>query len=171
MKKYLIKKGNHYATISIFERVAAFSWKNLVYRFQFRFHSDCYWSPARNQDDQDLNKITGIGFGINHHENSVRLAWVPDFNVPGSIKIYGYTYNGKEDDPRQTSLYITSVTTGQTCNAEIASLGDKYKITINGVIVSMDNSKPDHNLCFRLFPYFGGNNVAPQDMNIEIEYL
>ncbi len=169
MKQYLIKKGNHYCSMSIFERLGDIGWKLKKYSVRFVLQSSCWWAPPRNNDDNDLNKLTGIAYGLSVHSNSVRLTWVPDFTVNGKIKIYGYTYDEKSADPKFTYLYITSVQVGQSCTGCIEVQGNKYAITVNGVTVLMDNLHPDPNLCFRLYPYFGGNNTAPQDMIIEIE--
>lgn len=171
MKQYLIKKGNHYCSMSIFEKLGAIGWKITSYSVRFKFHNDCYWAPKRNSDDDDLNKLTGIGFGTNHQNNSVRLAWRPDFNIPGAIQIFGYTYDEKPTAPKFEFLEITTVNVGQTIDAKIESKNNQYLITVNGVTKPMENLRPDPNLCFRLFPYFGGNNTAPQDMTIDIEYL
>ena len=134
-------------------------------------HNECWWAPPRNIDDSDQNKVTGISYGMNDHSNSVRLTWVPDFTSSGKVKIYGYTYDEKTTDPKFTFLYITTIQTGQVYDACIESVGSKYKITVNGVSIFMDNLHADPSLCFRLYPYFGGNNTAPQDMVIEIDYL
>jgi hypothetical protein len=105
------------------------------------------------------------------HSNSVRLTWIPDFDVNGKLRIFGYTYDEKSTDPKFTCLEITSVQVGQTCEGCIESVGNEYVITVNGVTVRMANVNADPNLCLRLFPYFGGNNTAPQDMTVDIEYL
>ena len=171
MRQYVIKKGNHYCSISIFERIAAIGWKVNRYQVRFVLETTCWWASPRNNDDNDLNKLTGISYGLNDHSNSVRLTWAPDFTSNGRIKIYGYVYDEKTTDPKFTYQYITSVQTGQSCDGLIEVQGNKYKITVNGVSVLMDNLHPDSSLCFRLYPYFGGNNTAPQDMAIDIEYL
>jgi len=171
MRQYFIKKGNHYCTMSIFEKIGAIGWKKKSHAVKFRFQSECYWAPPRNSDDNDLNKLTGMAFGLNVHGNSVRLTWVPDFDHPGMIKIFGYTYDEKASDPKFTYREITSVQVGQTNEARIESLGYEYRITVNGVSVRMTNVHGDPNVCMRLYPYFGGNNTAPNDMTIEIEYL
>lgn len=171
MRQYLIKKGNHYCSISIFERIAAIGWKVNKYSVRFVMNNNCWWAPPRNNDDNDLNKLTGVSFGLNDHSNSVRFTWVPDFTTPGRIKIYGYTYDDKKSDPKFAYLYITSVQVGQSCEGSIEKQGNQYVFKVNGVSISMDNLHPDPSLCFRLYPYFGGNNTAPQDMNIDIEYL
>ena len=171
MRQYLIKKGNHYCSMSIFEKIGAIGWKMKKYAVRFRFHNNCYWTPARNNDDLDQNKLTGIGFGMNVHGNSVRLTWVPDFNVNGKINISGYTYDEKSTAPKFLIEPITSVEVGQLCDACIEVQGNEEDITVNGVTKRMPNFNADANLCLRLYPYFGGNNTAPQDMMIDIDYL
>ena len=170
MKHYLIKKGNHYCSMSFFEKLGGLGWKVKKYSVRFILHSSCWWAPARNTDDGDLNKLTGICYGLNVHGNSVRLTWVPDFTANGKIDIHGYTYD-KNATGTHNSLYITSVQVGQTYDGCIEVQGNKYKITVNGVSIMMDNTHKDPSLCNRLYPYFGGNNTAPQDMTIDIEYL
>ena len=171
MKQYEIKKGNHYCSVSVFERLGSIGWNVKKYSVRFVLHASCWWMPKRNNDDGDLNKLTGISYGLNDHSNSVRLTWVPDFTVNGKIDIYGYTYDKKSTDPKFEALYINSVQVGQSCDGCIEVLDKKYKITVNGVSKEMANVHPDSSLCFRLFPYFGGNNTAPQDMLIDIDYL
>ena len=169
MSEYTIKKGNHYASVSIFKKIGGIGWKITRVAMRFSFHKECWWAPPRNNDDNDLNKLAGIGFGTNHKKNSVRLAWIPDFARQGVIKIYGYTYDEKKTAQSFTFQYITSIQVGETCEATIESHGS-YAITVNGVTIHMDNIKTDPDLCFHLYPYFGGNNTAPCDMIIDLEF-
>jgi hypothetical protein len=170
MRFYKIKKGDHYCSMSIFEKIGALGWKVKTMEVKFLFRSECWWAPPRNNDDLDQNKLAGIGFGMNHHKNSVRFTWVPDFDKPNVIKIYGYTYDEKKSDPKFTYAYITSVNVLQPCQGKIESIGNQYRLTVNGTVITMDNTNSDPGLCFRLFPYFGGNNTAPHDMTIELEF-
>ena len=169
MKQYLIKKGDHYCSMSILEKIGAIGFNAKKYSAKFMMHKECWWATPRNSDDYDQNKLTGIGYGLNHHNNSVRLTWVPDFAINGLIKISGYTYDEKSTTAKYTIKYITSVQVGQIYTATIETKGSQYAISVNGVSILMDNLHPDPNLSFRLYPYFGGNNVAPQNMIIELE--
>ena len=169
MRFYEIKKGNHYASISIFEKIGGIGWKIKTLSVRFVFRKECWWAPPRNQDDYDLNKLAGIGFGTNHHNNSVRLAWVPDFESQGMIKVYGYTYDEKKAGQKFTMTFIKSVHVQDTITGKIDSRDGGYFITVNDVTIRMDNVNSDPNLCFKLYPYFGGNNTAPHDMVIELE--
>jgi len=169
MRFYLIKKGNHYASMSIFEKIGAIGWKINSLSMRFVFRKECWWPTPRNQDDYDQNKLAGIGYGTNHHNNSVRLTWVPDFDNPGMIKVSGYTYDEKKEGQKFTIAFIKAVHIGDTITGKIESREGSYYITVDDVTVRMDNIHTDPNLCFRLFPYFGGNNTAPADMVIELE--
>jgi hypothetical protein len=155
--------------MSIFEKIGAIGWKIRTLSVRFIFREACWWSPARNQDDLDQNKLAGIGFGTNHHNNSVRLTWVPDFDKPGVINVYGYTYDEKKEGQKFTIAFIRAVHVLEPVNARIECRDGAYFITVGDATVRMENNKTDPNLCFRLYPYFGGNNTAPHDMVIELE--
>jgi hypothetical protein len=169
MRFYLIKKGNHYASVSIFEKIGAIGWNFKSLSMRFIFRSECWWAPPRNQDDNDLNKLAGIGFGTNHHKNSVRLAWVPDFGNHGMINVYGYTYDEKKEGQKLTMAFIKSVHVLETNTGRIESSDGVYFLTVNDVTIQMNNLNSDPGLYFKLFPYFGGNNTAPHNMTIELE--
>ena len=98
MDNYLIKKGNHYASVSLFQRLFSVGWNIRQMSIHCQFSNECWWAPPRNDDDNDLNKLCGIGYGLSHHQNSVRFAWVPDFTKHGIINIYGYTYDENTSD-------------------------------------------------------------------------
>jgi hypothetical protein len=170
MKSYTIKKGKHYSSAGLFERIGSIGSRVNRLAVTFRFSAECWWAPPRNSDDHDLNKLCGIGYGLNHHKNSVRLAWVPDFDNPGKIQIYGYIYDELPGD-NHLSQYIMTVQTGTIYTGVITNTGDRYDFLLGGAAVSMPNTHKDPGLSFRLFPYFGGNNTAPQDMVIELDMI
>jgi hypothetical protein len=167
MKTYTIKKGSHYAKGTFWDKFTAIGFNRKILNATFCFSQSCWWAPPRNNDDLDLNKLCGIGYGLNHHKNSVRLAWVPDFNQPGKIKIFGYTYD--ESSAGHKSQFIKTVQAGSVCNGRIVNNGANYQMSVDGTMITMENKSGDPGLCFGLFPYFGGNNTAPHDMDIELE--
>jgi hypothetical protein len=154
--------------MSLFEKIGAIGWKINKINLRFSFRKECWWAPPRNTDDLDQNKLAGIGFGTNHHNNSVRLTWVPDFENEGMIRVSGYTYDEKKEGQKFTIAYITSVHVEEIVTGKIESRDGGYYLTVKDVTIRMENNKADPNLCFRLFPYFGGNNTAPHDMVIEL---
>lgn len=169
MKNYLIKKGNHYCNVSIFERLFSIGWKVQQIAVNFRFAKECWWATPRNQDDFDLNKLCGISYGLNDHSNSVRFAWVPDFNKSGVINIHGYVYD--ELSSGHVSKFIAPVNVEEVHTGLIKTNGNQYMLMIGATSINMDNLHGDPSLCFRLFPYFGGNNTAPCDMVIGLEFI
>jgi len=168
MKNYPIKKGNHYASISIFDRLFNIGWKVKQISVSFKLSKECWWAPARNSDDYDLNKLVGISYGINDHSNSVRFAWAPDFDHNGVINIYGYVYDQLSSG--HVSKPIVAVNVEEVNSGTIKVSGNQYILTVGTTTISMDNTHGDPNLCFRLYPYFGGNNTAPCDMVIGLEF-
>ena len=169
MKNYLIKKGNHYAQISIFDRLFNIGWKVKQIAVNFKFSKECWWAPPRNPDDHDLNKLCGISYGLNDHSNSVRFAWVPDFTQNGVINIFGYVYD--ELSSGHVSKFIAAVKVEEVHTGLIKVVGNQYMLMIGITTINMDNTHGDPNLCFRLYPYFGGNNTAPCNMVIGLEII
>lgn len=169
MKNYLIKQGNHYASISIFDRLFNIGWKVKQMAVNFRFSKECWWTPPRNTDDYELNRLCGISYGLNDHSNSVRFAWVPDFTQNGVINIHGYVYD--ELSSGHVSKFITAVKVEEVHTGLIKIVGNQYMLMIGITSINMDNIHGDPNLYFRLFPYFGGNNTAPCDMVIGLEII
>jgi hypothetical protein len=167
MKNYKIKKGDHYCNANIFERLFAIGWKVKQLSVNFRLARECWWAPPRNSDDKDLNKLVGISYGLNDHSNSVRFAWAPDFEHNGTINIYGYIYD--ELSSGHVSKFIVAVNVETVNTGVIKVVGNQYVLTVGTTSVSMDNTHGDPNLCFRLYPYFGGNNTAPNDMVIGLD--
>jgi len=169
MDNYLIKKGNHYANVSLFQRLFSVGWNIHQMSVNFKFAKECWWAPPRNSDDNDLNKLCGIGYGLSLHQNSVRFAWVPDFTKPGIINIYGYTYD--ENTSGHSSKFIAPVTVDEVHTGLIKSINNQYMLMVGITTIYMDNVHSDSGLSYRLFPYFGGNNTAPCDMVVGLEII
>jgi hypothetical protein len=162
MKKYTILKNWHYAFFLI-QRALGWSWNKTEFHIKFKLSNECWWTPVRNDNDYDLNKLCGISFGLFAiHKNSVRLAWVPDFNNKDMMRIYGYTYDGVD----HIFEYICTVNTDATYNAKIVIKDDRYIISVENNQIEMENITQDRHIQKRTYPYFGGNNRAPNTMYV-----
>jgi hypothetical protein len=161
MKKFTISKGNHYCNQWL-TKFFNLHWNDKKWEVKFKLSNDCWWVGPRNSDDYDLNKLTGIGFGFNHHRNSWRLAWVPDFTKPNVFKLYAYTY-----DPTyrgHKSEYIGEIYSNTEYTCIVENLGNTYYFACKGVgNVDLPNETPDCKLQFEIFFYHGGDNTAPND--------
>ena len=164
MKKFTIKKGNHYKSKLNVRLHGDMSHVN----FSVNFNTNC-WYPYENDNSNDINKLYGISFGY-HHIDSVRFGWKPDFNNINDIELYAYCYNGGErywekiGNCKAANIYEMSI---------IFSLNDAifaiFSKDHTSMIVTVPFKKPDFRYGYYLYPYFGGNNVAPNDITIHLQ--
>jgi hypothetical protein len=156
--KLLIKKGKHYHS-NFFRRIFFLNAKNRL-SFNVKFDQAC-WYEKVNNDSGDLNKVYGFG-GANPQKRSARFAWVPDFERSGVLKIYAYVY----DEGERITEYLGEITTGTSSRFELFK-GGSYKFSMNGKAKEI-SVKGKTRKWIRFYPYFGGNNKAPQNMTIEL---
>jgi len=162
MKRYKIKKGWHYAFI-LFRRLGGWSRNRKTFLIRFKLSKECYWSPKRNPDDGDINKLIGISFGIfGVHKDSIRLGWKPDFDNHGIIEIYAYVYDKKSKVTIKRK--ITTVPVEQIHRGMFQILPNLYRISVNNSIIEIPNESPDKKIQKVLYPYFGGDNTAIRTM-------
>jgi len=167
-KTYIIKKGHHY--VRWFQMFPMFHRNIKKVYFEIKFDPSCYWFPSRDNDDTDKNKLFGLGFGFNHHKNSLRLAWVPNFSIPKNIDIYAYSYDANQKEV--TRIFITTVKVGKSFKGKITGLNkSRYLIVINDQPISIPNNSKDKNWGFYLRPYVGGNNTAIRTMKIDVSWF
>jgi len=161
MKKYTIKKGNHYcqfAWLSLFRM----HWNKNLWSVKFKLDDNCWWSPTRNSDDYDINKLVGIGFGFNHHKNSWRLGWVPNFIFKNHFKLFAYAYD--TNTGQHVSVEMGDFISGVIYDCKIESKNNKYYFSCSNIgQAEIDNNLKDSKLEFELNFYHGGNNTAPND--------
>ena len=157
--KYLIKKGKRYHS-NLLARINFINLKNKI-KYDVCFDQSCYY-PYINNDSKDLNKLFGYG-AYDHHINSVRFAWRPDFET-GKIEIFAYWYETQIRGMKK----ICNVSTGVFNTFSIERENDMYMLKVNtkSIIVDFEKKRP---IWRKGFPYFGGNNTAPNDMTIEFK--
>jgi len=136
--------------------------------FSATFDSSCLYELS-NDDQGDVNKLYGVSFGM-HHKNSFRIGW----NCDGDrMSIYSYYYN----DGVRTSREIASILPEEKIDFDIIFDRKDNLITIFGETKSRTFCKNTiyhfykaSKFSYTLFPYFGGNHVAPHDMLITIQH-
>lgn len=166
MKSYIIKRGKHYHK-ALWRLYFHFGSRFLSY--DVIFNTSC-WYDTRMIGDH-TNKLFGMGFGLNHHKDSIRVGWKPIENSD-KIALYAYTYN---KGVRFIEV-ICKISVNMKFNVKIEPHYERntYIITISdtkqkSIIEYRQNFDFKDNWGFRLFPYFGGNPTAPDDMNISME--
>lgn len=166
--KYTIFKNWHYAFF-LFGRLFGWGYNRKRYIITFKFSKECWWSPPRNQDDYDLNKLAGISFGaFAIHKNSVRLTWVPNFDKEGIIQLYGYIYDSSQKE--HISKYLCEVRTETEYICILSMINGEYEFDMLPIAyMTMENKTEDHKIQKKTYPYFGGNNRAPNTMHFWVK--
>ncbi|MCX6180493.1 MAG: hypothetical protein NT150_01010 [Bacteroidetes bacterium] len=154
---FIIKKGHH-------ESFSAHkSLNDSVLKFKAIFDSSAIYTIAAAEDVSDVNKLFGMtDCGVANHVNSARIGWRW---FQDSLQLFAYVYsNGK-----RTITYMTSALIGKEINCSITATKDKYLFWINNVFYSQQRNCNENDR-FMLYPFFGGNTLAPHNISIKIAY-
>jgi hypothetical protein len=162
---YTIQKGSHRSTW-----LPKFTLSTSI-GFSFKFLCDPSYILDNKSDQEDTNKIFGISDSWYHRRHSVRVGWRYDDKLQKSILcVYSY---------RDGEHYVEDL-------GEIEQDVDTYiRIKINKNYYKVDTleapffSIPKKTIVvprtskwcgprYQLFPYFGGQQVAPKQFKIEI---
>jgi hypothetical protein len=165
-RTYVIKSGNHFSN---FKLPTVVTTKYFSFRAKFDDSAEYYLGT---DDQYDINKLYGFSdCGSIHHKNSARFGWVwndraSNLRGRGRLEIYAYTYH----KGKRNSQFITSVDLNVFNSYNIKVNKNNYIMSVNNFSVTMprgcDSSNP---IGVKLYPYFGGNEVAPHDVRIEIK--
>lgn len=136
-------------------------------RMRVRFQNGCLYHMD-SPKDSDVNKLFGVGFG-NHLKYSGRFGWN---SIEGGIHIYGYVRNNGAIRWDR----IMSCPQNESVDMMLHIADEHYCFTVyrdNGEIHRLNMPRIRNRLYdllpYRLYPYFGGTSVAPQDMTIFME--
>lgn len=159
--KYTIQRGQHYSDQSIFEAT-----DYVELRFTVKFDSSAIYKTTDSANQEDINKLYGFSDNNADHEQfSARFGWNW---ARGALRLYAYVYN----NAKRSSQEITRIQIGTEYPCSIEVSDDRYVFSANDVTVEMprDSKTPDAS-GYKLFPYFGGNETAPHEINIWIKEL
>jgi hypothetical protein len=161
---FTIKKGSHYCNQGLYKICNLFNFQTHI-EYSVIFRQSCVYT-LNTTDQLDINKLFGFSLGANHHLDSVRFGWN---YLDGKIILHGYWYsNGKRNN-----LFITRVNVEEECILGIVVESDNTtftcKKTATGAVtkIKVYRSKK-FQPGYTLWPYFGGNNTAPHDMEISM---
>lgn len=154
---YTIKKGQHHSNRfphPLFTKEV---------RRKVIFDDSAIYVSQTPENQYDINKLFGFTEGFSPHKNSARFGW----NWNGALYLYGYVYrNGV-----RLSQQICSVPLNKEIEC-IIKAGAEYQFLVLGDDIvgetSIQRAKSGKVLGFALFPYFGGDEVAPHDIRISL---
>ncbi len=158
---HYIAKGQNNSDHSGYKPVNATEMK-----FSVKFDNSAMYKNVIADNQQDINKL--YGFSDNnqeHHINSARIGW-RWFN--NQLQLFAYVYNNSV----QSNQLITSVPLNQDISCSIKVEGNIYIFNVNGTVIKMPRASTTATAVgYQLYPYFGGDEVAPQDIHIWIKDL
>jgi hypothetical protein len=159
---FTIKKDKHFSN-QFFYKLINFVNTDKTLVFDVTFTDSCCYHLS-SEDQTDINKLFEFSHGL-HHNNSARFGW--SF-LDNKMRLWAYCYNSGQ----RLATYITSV-----------ELNKQYQLYINAhetnheFIVKCDNKikatvkvpkSSKIKFGYKLWPYFGGNNPAPHNINIKL---
>jgi hypothetical protein len=161
MVVYEIPAGAHHASPSSFQPLINIS----MLKFKARFDSSAIYKTLQTQNQPDINKLYGMSdCSGNHQLNSARFGW-RWYNDELQIWAYAYVNQARK------AAFIKSVALGSSNMYELTFTDSTYTFKVGETAVSI--SRHCHNKAsgYRLYPYFGGDEVAPHRITIEIEEI
>lgn len=165
---YTINAGNHYANGTNF---GIHSSGQTVFKTAV-FSPNCIYDLG-NVNQADINKLYGFSVGLfsGNDYNSARFGW--RWSIPKEkIELLAYVYvNGVRINEWDADTLLASVDTGSETFTEIAVLPNQYqfKTVSNCVTIIKYLPRGGSGAGYNQYPYFGGNEVAPHTMTIELK--
>jgi hypothetical protein len=158
-KVYFIPKGEHRSQGG-FDLIT-----ENTFRFNATFDSSAIYQTVEPIHQADVNKLYGFSDCFSGHQtNSARFGWRW---LEGKLEIMAYCY---QDGERYSEL-ITTVEINKTYEYEIEITGSSYIFRLNQIEKIMPRGCGGSPFGYKLFPYFGGQEVAPHDITIKIQDL
>lgn len=146
-------------------------WRRTSFSWVVKFGESCKYD-LQNDDQFDTNKLIGVGYLPHHHKNSARFGW-RYWTERKEIELSAYCYvNG-----RRVIQHICFCEIGKEYHLEFNVLKNWYQFFVyhNGELHHFGSTAVRHNhnkkLQYGLWPYFGGNQVAPHQIKIELKRL
>ena len=158
--KYTIAKGAHYASNNAYKPV-----ETNELAFDVRFDSSAIYQSAKAENQYDINKLYGFADNNSHHHSfSARFGW--GWNKK-ALRLYGYIYN----EGKVSSQELAAIEIGAQVNCAIRVAGNAYQFFVNDRLAATMPRKAATPKAsgYLLYPYFGGDEVAPHNVDIWIK--
>jgi hypothetical protein len=157
---YIINTGEHYSNnngILLMTNISEM-------KFIAKFDSSAIYTSVIPINQADIHKLYGFSDNnTQHHDNSARIGW-RWFN--DELQLLGYVYNNTV----RSNIFIKSVPLNTEINCSIKIIGNKYIFTVDGSSIEMPRTSTIQS-GYKLYPYFGGDEVAPHTIKILIKDL
>jgi hypothetical protein len=159
--QFIIPKGDQYSNENIY---TVTKYQRLT--FLAKFDSTAIYKCIVPSNQTDINKLFGFSDNnAHHHEYSARFGWRWSDNA---LRLFGYIYNKSVMSFKE----LGTVAIGAENACSITVTDNQYVFTLNGRETSMPReSKTTTAEGYKLYPYFGGDELAPHPISILIKEL
>jgi hypothetical protein len=157
--KYTIEKGNQYCNSSSYKSIETTEMK-----FTVKFDSTAIYETASPENQYDINKLYGFSDNnSDHHQYSARFGWRWSDKA---LRLFAYVYN----EGAVLSKELSTIAIGKEINCSIKAIRANYLFTVNGITTQLPRlATTEKAKGYQLFPYFGGDEAAPHQVNIWIK--
>ena len=161
-QNFVIKAGEHDSGTN-FQRM-----NTNKMNFVVVFDSSAVYKTKILANQHDINKLYGMSDcgESDHHKKSVRLGWRW---LKNRLEIHGYAY--KNSEPKANSNIVTTVPLNKEIPMSIELRDSLYVFTVDGVTSELKRGCTGDGDGNKLYPYFGGDEMAPHDITIKIKDL
>jgi hypothetical protein len=158
-QKYTIRSGQQYCDQNGYKSVDLTEMK-----FSVRFDSTAIYTCKDAQNQDDINKLYGFSDNnSDHHQFSARFGWRWSNNA---LRLFAYVYNRGQVSSKE----ITTIPIGHELNCSILVAGKTYVFKVNDTTLEMPREAETTTARgYQLYPYFGGDEVAPHEIDIWIK--
>jgi len=156
---YTIPAGGQSST----SKVSTYSGNQM--NFLAKFDQTAIYSTTDPLNQYDINKLYGFSDCSSlHHINSARFGWRWFDN---HLEIHAYCYVNSQ----RISQFVTFVDLNQEYQYSIITSDNQYVFSVNGTSITMPRGCSGGGTKYRLYPYYGGDESAPHEINIKIKEL
>ncbi len=156
-KTFTIKKGNHRS---------GYRYKancNNHIEFKVIFNESAIYKTEDPLNQADVNKLYGVSdCGKNHMEYSMRFGWR---YYKDKLQILWF----KHEAGKFTFDVITSIELNKPYTCTLDIFEDEYIVSVGGITTIVSRPCSDYKKRYYLYPYFGGDEVAPHTIKIKIK--
>ena len=158
---YTILQGLHYS-----DQAPNIAVNYVEQKFQVLFDSSAIYQTTNPSNQGDINKLYGFSDNNQHHHNfSARFGW-RWFN--NQLEVFAYVYNNEMLSFKK----IGNATIGQSQLYTLKIEEGNYVFSLAEQMQTLARkSTTPTAIGYKLYPYFGGNEVAPHNIKIVIEEM
>jgi hypothetical protein len=159
--KYTIRAGQHNSDQNAFKQTNYSELKFIV-----KFDSTAIYQTLSAGNQYDVNKLYGFSDNNDqHHRFSARFGWRWSEEA---LRLFGYIYNNGVMSFEE----LGTINIGIEYKCSIKVNASSYTFTVNDLTKTMPRTSTTATAVgYQLYPYFGGDETAPHDINIWIKQL